>query len=91
MFVLPFVVSILTLRSVVNKDSAQNYTILSLIISGSYIVGLVLYLLLINADLSSDALQTTLLSLIMLCTAVLVTTGGAMTLAWDAESSTRVA
>ena len=87
MFLLPFVVSILTLRAVANKDSVQNYTIMSLIITGSYLVGAVGYLLIIRLNMSTDSQSITLLSLVMLCTAILVSTCGAATLAWDADAT----
>ena len=87
MFVLPFVVSILTLRSIANKDSLQNYTVMSLIITGSYLIGAVGYVLILRAGMNTDAQLVTLLSLVMLCTAVLVSAGGAATLAWDAEAT----
>jgi len=89
MFVLPFVISCLALRATVNKDSVQNYTILSLIITASYLLGAVLYvfLLLFNKDCGQDTLLLTILVLAMICAGVLVSTGGATTLAWDAEST----
>jgi hypothetical protein len=89
LFVLPLVVSILTLRAVVNKDSYQNYNILSLVITASYLVGVGLYLVILRSGMDADALLTTLLALVMICVGVLVATGGAATLAWDAESSLR--
>jgi len=89
MFVLPFVVSILTLRAIANKDSVQNYTVMSLIITGSYLIGAVGYVLILRAGMNTDAQLMTLLSLVMLCAAVLVSTGGAATLAWDAEATVK--
>jgi hypothetical protein len=75
----------------VNKDSYENYNILALIITSSYLMGVTLYLLILGAGMNADSLLTTLLSLVMLCAAVLVATGGAATLAWDAEASLRKA
>jgi len=89
MLLLPILVSILTLRATVNKDSVQNYTVLSLIVTGSYLIGAVFYVLVLRAGLDSDALLRTLLTLVMMCAAVLVATGGAATLAWDADATVK--
>jgi hypothetical protein len=89
MFVLPLVVSILTLRASANKDSVQNYTVMALIITGSYLAGAVGYVLILRSGMDSDSQLVTLLSLVMLCTAVLVSTGGAATLVWDADATVK--
>jgi hypothetical protein len=89
MFVLPLVVSILTLRASANKDSMQNYTVMALIITGSYLAGAVGYVLILRSGMDSDSQLVTLLSLVMLCTAVLVSTGGAATLVWDADATVK--
>ena len=87
MFLLPLVLSILTLRAVADKDSVQNYDIMALIITGSYLIGAVGYVLILRSGMNTDAQLITLLSLSMLCAAILVSTGGAATLAWDAEAT----
>jgi len=87
MFLLPLVLSILTLRAVADKDSVQNYDIIALIITGSYLIGAVGYVLILRSGMNTDAQLITLLSLSMLCAAILVSTGGAATLAWDAEAT----
>jgi len=87
MFVLPFVVSVMTLRAIANKDSMQNYTVMALIITGSYLLGAVGYVIILRSGMDTDSQLITLLFLVMLCAAVLVSTGGAVTLAWDAEAT----
>lgn len=87
MFLLPFVLSILTLRAVANKDSLQNYDVMALIVTGGYLIGAVGYVLILRSGMNTDTQLITLLSLVMLCAAILVSTGGAATLAWDAEAT----
>lgn len=89
MFLLPLVVSILTLRASADKDSVQNYTVMALIITGSYLAGAVGYVLILRSGMDSDSQLVTLLSLVMLCAAVLVSTGGAATLVWDADATVK--
>ena len=89
MFLLPLVVSILTLRAAANKNSVQNYSVMALIITGSYLVGAIGYVLILRSGMDSDSQLVTLLSLVMLCTAVLVSTGGAATLVWDADATVK--
>ena len=89
MFLLPLVVSILTLRAAANKNSVQNYNVMALIITGGYLAGAVGYVLILRSGMNSDNQLITLLSLVMLCAAVLVSTGGAATLVWDADATVK--
>ena len=89
MFLLPLVVSILTLRAAANKNSVQNYNVMALIITGGYLAGAIGYVLILRSGMNSDNQLITLLSLVMLCAAVLVSTGGAATLVWDADATVK--
>jgi len=89
MFLLPLVVSILTLRAAANKNSVQNYSVMALIITGSYLAGAIGYVLILRSGMDSDNQLITLLSLVMLCAAVLVSAGGAATLVWDADATVK--
>jgi hypothetical protein len=92
-FVLPFSLSVSAYTAIANKDTVQNYTLLSLIFFGSYLTGLIGYVLLLILYPLQDERMTlmyTVLFVIMFCFAITVAAGGVASLALDANTTVNV-
>ena len=83
----PLLVSVCALRVLAGKDSFDNNLRFQLIIGGSYLLGLAIYALILNMSMTPEALQNTLLAIVMMCLAVTIATGGAAVLALDANTT----
>jgi hypothetical protein len=92
-FLLPLSVSICTFQAIANKDSVQNYTLLSLIFGGSYLVGILGYvflLVLYPSDSDRMSLLYALMFIVMFCFASTIAAGGVASLALDANTTVNV-
>ena len=85
--VFPFAISVTILQAIANKDTVENYTLVWLLFGASYLIGLVLYLLVVSIKQTRENIMYTILTFVMICFAMVVASGGVTALAIDAVNS----
>jgi uncharacterized membrane protein len=85
--VFPFSISVTILQAIANKDTVENYTLVWLLFGASYLIGLVLYLLVVSIKQTRENVMYTILTFVMICFTMVVASGGVTALAIDAVNS----